>query len=458
MSQKVTKGVQMLLGDPKRAVIKLSLPMMVGMLVQSLYNLVDGIWVAGLGSNALAAIGLFFPIFMGLIALASGLGVGASSAISRRIGAQNKKGADNVADHAVITGLFLGVLLSVFLFPVIETIFVDMGATQEIVELAVKYSRILILGASVIVFNNVANGILRGEGDTKRSMYAMVLGSGLNIILDPIFIYTLGLGVIGAAYATLLSMIITSGFLIFWLFFKRDTYVDITLKDFDPNREIFIDILRVGLPSALAQLAMSFAMFFINTIIIRVGSSDAVAIFTSAWRIIMLGTVPLLGMATATTVIVGASYGARDIEKLEIAYLYAIKLGFLVELLVTLFIFIFASPITYLFTYSEGAEQLANGLVKALRILVLFLPFVPFGMLTGAMFRGIGQGEKSLIVTTLRTIIMQVGFAYIFAFYSDMGLSGVWIGVALGNMIAALVSFTWGKVTIRGVKEKFSTF
>ena len=172
----------------------------------------------------------------------------------------------------------------------------------------------------------------------------------------------------------------------------------------------------------------------------------------------MLGTVPLLGMATATTVIVGASYGARDIEKLEIAYLYAIKLGFLVELLVTLFIFIFASPITYLFTYSEGAEQLANGLVKALRILVLFLPFVPFGMLTGAMFRGIGQGEKSLIVTTLRTIIMQVGFAYIFAFYSDMGLSGVWIGVALGNVIAALVSFTWGKVTIRGVKEKFSTF
>ncbi|RLF80559.1 MATE family efflux transporter, partial [Thermococci archaeon] len=274
MSQKVTKGVQMLLGDPKRAVIKLSLPMMVGMLVQSLYNLVDGIWVAGLGSNALAAIGLFFPIFMGLIALASGLGVGASSAISRRIGAQNKKGADNVADHAVITGLFLGVLLSVFLFPVIETIFVDMGATQEIVELAVKYSRILILGASVIVFNNVANGILRGEGDTKRSMYAMVLGSGLNIILDPIFIYTLGLGVIGAAYATLLSMIITSGFLVFWLFFKRDTYVDITLKDFDSNREIFIDILRVGLPSALAQLAMSFAMFFINTIIIRVGSSD----------------------------------------------------------------------------------------------------------------------------------------------------------------------------------------
>lgn len=357
MSQKVTKGVQMLLGEPKRAVIKLSLPMMVGMLVQSLYNLVDGIWVAGLGSNALVAIGLFFPIFMGLIALASGLGVGASSAISRRIGAQNKKGADNVADHAVITGLFLGVLLSVLLFPVIETIFVEMGATQEIVELAVKYSRILILGASVIVFNNVANGILRGEGDTKRSMYAMVLGSGLNMILDPIFIYTLGLGVVGAAYATLLSMIITSGFLIFWLFFKRDTYVDITLKDFDPNREIFIDILRVGLPSALAQLAMSFAMFFINTIIIRIGSSDAVAIFTSAWRIIMLGTVPLLGMATATTAIVGASYGAKDIEKLEIAYLYAIKLGFLVELLVTMFIFIFASPITYLFTYSEGAEQ-----------------------------------------------------------------------------------------------------
>lgn len=456
MSQKLTIGVQTLLGDPKRAIIRLSIPMMIGMLVQSLYNLVDGIWVAGLGPSALAAVGLFFPIFMALVALASGLGVGASSAISRRIGARDKKGADNVADHAMIMGLLLGIILTVGLFFTIDDILTTMGAKGEAVRLAIDYSKILIAGTLVIVFNNVGNGILRGEGDTKRAMYAMILGSGLNMVLDPIFIYTLGFGVVGAAYATLFSMMISSLFLFYWIFLKRDTYVDITIKELNPSREISIDIFRVGIPSALAQLAMSFAMFFINAIIVRVNSSEGIAVFTSAWRVIMFGIVPLLGMATAATAVVGASYGAKDIKKLETAYLYAIRLGFLIELLVALFIFIFAPQITYLFTYSKGTEGLIDTLVRALRILVVFLPFVPFGMITGAMFRGIGQGEKSLLVTTLRTVVMQIGFAYLFAFYSNLGLKGVWIGISLGNMIAAMISFIWGRFTVKKLEGKLS--
>ncbi|ACS90779.1 MULTISPECIES: MATE family efflux transporter [Thermococcus] len=455
MSEKMTKGVQILRGDPKKAIVKLSIPMMIGMSVQTIYNLVDGIWVSGLGPNALAAVGLFFPVFMGIIALAAGLGVGASSAIARRIGARDKEGADNVAVHAIILSVILGVAIPLTMLPTIDSLFMSMGARGEAVDLAIAYARVLLIGAFVAVFSNVGNGILRGEGDANRAMLAMVLGSGLNMILDPIFIYTLGFGVVGAAYATLLSMMVTALFIAYWLFVKRDTYVDITLRDFSPSRKILRDILRVGLPASLSQLSMSIAMFFLNRVAIMAGGENGVAVFTSAWRVTMLGIVPILGMATATTAVTGAAYGERNIEKLETAYLYAIKLAFMIELGVIAFIMVFAPQVAYLFTYSEAAQVIKPELISALRTLPIFLVLTPFGMMTSAMFQGIGEGEKSLVLTIFRTLIMQVGFAYLFVHYTSFGLRGVWIGIVMGNMVAALTGFTWGRLKVKALKRVF---
>jgi len=457
VSEKATKGVQLLRGDPKKALVRLSIPMMIGMSVQTIYNLADGIWVSGLGPEALAAVGLFFPVFMGIIALAAGLGVGASSAIARRIGARDKEGADNVATHSVLLGLIVGIVIALTTLPLIDEILMAMGARGRTVELAVEYSRVLLAGAVVVVFNNVGNGILRGEGDANRAMYAMVLGSGLNIVLDPVFIYTFDFGVVGAAYATMVSMVITSLFIAYWLFIKKDTYVDISPKEFSPSREILKDILRVGIPASLAQLTMSIAMFFLNRIAIMAGGENGVAVFTSAWRVTMLGIVPILGMASATTAVTGAAYGEKNIQKLETAYLYAIKLAFMIELGVVAFIMLFAPQVSYLFTYSESALVIKEELIKALRTLPVFLVLTPFGMMTSAMFQGIGEGEKSLILTIFRTIIMQVGFAYLFASYTNLGLRGVWLGIVLGNMTAALVGFTWGRIRVRHLKETFGS-
>lgn len=131
MSEKTTKGVQLLRGDPKKAIVRLSIPMMIGMSVQTLYNLADGIWVSGLGPESLAAVGLFFPVFMGIIALAAGLGVGTSSAIARRIGARDKEGADNVAVHSLILSLALGVTITITMLPAMDSLFRSMGAKFE---------------------------------------------------------------------------------------------------------------------------------------------------------------------------------------------------------------------------------------------------------------------------------------------------------------------------------------
>ena len=137
MNEKITKGVKTLLGNPKKAIIKISIPMMVGMGVQTLYNLVDGIWVAGLGPDALAAVGLFFPIFIGLIAIANGIGIGGSSAISRKIGAKDKKAADSVGAHSILLGIFIGILITISIYPFLHKIFNGMGAKGNVVNYAI---------------------------------------------------------------------------------------------------------------------------------------------------------------------------------------------------------------------------------------------------------------------------------------------------------------------------------
>src|SRR5512133_2292108 len=211
--QKVTEGVGILLGDPEKAVIKLSIPIIVAMAVQTIYSLTDTFWVAGLGADALAAVGFAFPFFVIQMALTSGLGVGGGAAISRRIGARDKAGADNVAVHTFVIMLVFTVALTVIGLALVRDLFVYSGA-GETTPLGVAYARVIFAGSFVFFFTNVSNSILRSEGDSKRSMQSMVLGSLLNVVLDPIFIYVLGMGVAGAALATVLSFAI-SGMLMF---------------------------------------------------------------------------------------------------------------------------------------------------------------------------------------------------------------------------------------------------
>lgn len=456
MEQGMTKGVRTLLGDPKRAVLKLSGPMMIGMLVQTLYNIVDGIWVAGLGSEALAAIGLFFPLFMIILSLATGIGVGGSSAISRKVGAKDKVMADSAAVHTFIIGLITGFLLTLIFFPFLEKLFRAIGAKGEVIPLVVRYSRILIGGSLMLVFSNIASGVLRGEGDMRRTMVAMIIGSGLNILLDPVFIYLLKLGVAGAAWATLTSIGFTTLLLIYWLFIKRNTYVTIHFSGFRFSGKIVKEILRVGIPASFAQLSMALAMFFLNMIVVRIAGSNGIAVFTSAWRIIMIGIVPLLGIAVGVTAVTGASFGAKNIHNLNISYLYAIKIGVLMELGVLTIIFVLAPQLSWLFTYAKGASHLSSDLIAAIRWLVWFLPGVPFGMLTSSMFQGIGQGEKSLAVTILRTLIFQIFFSYFLGITLHHGINGIWLGIILGNLSASVIGFFWGRLTIKKLNRKFN--
>jgi putative MATE family efflux protein len=442
--QKETKGVQTLLGDPTAAIIKLSGPIIVAMVLLSLYNIVDAFWVSGLGADALAAIGFVFPFFFMAMGFANGLGVGGGSAISRRIGAKDKSGADSVAMHTLLLMAAASIVYTVPLFILADDLFLALGAGNA-AGMAADYGKIIFLGSIFIFFSYVAYAILRAEGDANRAMYAMAVSSVLNIILDPIFIYTLGLGVAGAAYATILSLAVSSGIMVYWLWVKKDTYISFHIGGFRLNHEHIRDIFSVGLPATVQQLSMAITILILNALIIVVATTDGVAVYSVGWRVVSIAITPLLAISTAVVSVTGAAYGARLYEKAETAHLYAIKVGFYIGTGISILTFLFAPQIAAVFTMSAEAAHIAPDLTKFLRIMCLFYPTVSFGMFSSALFQGTGKGMNALIVTILRTIILTTAFAGIFAILLGLSLDGIWWGLAAGNSIGAAVAFLWAR-------------
>ncbi len=450
---KTTKGVQTLLGNPKRAIIKLSIPMIVAMSVHTLYNFVDGIWVSGLGPDALSAVGFFFPFFFMVFALAAGIGVGGSSAISRRIGAQDKENADAIASHTMVIMLIIAFIITVPFMILAPNIFAAMGA-GPIVPTATAYARILFAGTLILLFSNISSALLRGEGDVKRAMIVMMLGAGLNIILDPIFIYALKLGVKGAAWATMVSLCVTSAFLFYWLFIKRNTYVTISFHKFRFRQDIIKDVLRVGIPSTFMQISMALSMLIINLIAVKVGGTDGVAVFTTGWRVVMFATLPLIGIATAVTSVTGAAFGKKAYQKLDTSYMYAIKIGLSLSLITAVITFFLAPSIAWLFTTTQDAFRIRPDIITFLRTMCFFYPGVAFGMFSSAMFQGAGKGIISLTVTIIRTIVLLAPLAYLFAIVIDLGLIGIWWGMVAGNLLGSLIAFSWGRHFVRKMLSK----
>jgi putative MATE family efflux protein len=448
--QNQTKGVKALLGDPKKAILTLSLPMIVAMVVQTLYNLINRIWVSGLGTEASAAVGFAFPLlFMGT-AIATGLGVGGGSAISRKIGAKDKKGGDRAAVHTLIIMVIVALAYAIPLFVFAEDIFRLIGA-GEATATASLYARIIYVVSIVSFFTSIATALLRSEGDAKRSMLAMILGGILNAVLDPIFIYVFGWGVAGAAIASVVSISVSAVLLFYWLFLKKNTFLTFHFRGFHFDKGITKDILAVGLPASLLQLSMAIMLFIMNIIVEHISGTDGVAVFSAGWAVAMTASMPLLGMATAVVSVTGAVYGAREYKKLDIAHLYALKIGILIETAIAIATFIFAPVITLAFTTSPDMAHLGDEITTFLRIICIYYPATAFGMLSSSLFQGVGKGLYSLIVTILRTIILIIPLAWLFGVILGWGLPGAWWGLVIANIIGSAITFIWAKIYINSL-------
>jgi len=434
--------VETLLGDPKSAILKLSAPMIVSMLLFSLYNVVDAFWVAGLGSDALAAIGFVFPLYFVVLGIANGLGVGGGSAVSRRIGAQDRAGADLVAQHTMVIMAAVSIVFTLAFTISSDRLFVLLGAGSA-ATLAAEYSKVIFSGTVFILFANVAYAILRGEGDAKRAMYAMGVASLLNIVLDPIFIYTLDWGIKGAAVATVLSIAVSSAMMLRWMALKKDTFVTLNLGGFSRDGAVAREILQVGVPASFEFISVALMGIAINFIIVAVSSTDGVAVCSVGMRVVNIGMTPLIAMSTAVISVSGAAFGARAFQKIDAAHIYSVKAGLLVALLLSGATYILAPAIAAVFSRSEASASLGPEIVSFLHVMAFFYPAIPLGIFAAAVFQGVGRGRSALAISVLRTVVLNVLLVSLFAIVLGWGLSGVWWGIVAGNLLGDAVGYIW---------------
>ena len=216
-----TRGVNLLRGNPKKAVIKLSVPLMISMMIISLYNIIDSFWVAGLGADQLAGISFVIPLEFLIISIGSSLGAGITSVVSKFIGEKNDKRADNAAAHSVILSVIVSIIVTLIFTVFMKELLMMMGARGISLNYAMEYAEIYFALSIFVVMPNALYGLLRSEGDTKRTMYVMVACAILNMMLDPVFIYILNFQMFGAALSTVISLMIVLGIILYWIYLKK---------------------------------------------------------------------------------------------------------------------------------------------------------------------------------------------------------------------------------------------
>ncbi len=449
------KNVEIMRGNPETAVRKLAIPVMISMLLTASYNIIDGIWIAGLGQAAIAGIGFVTPIFMILNGVSVGLGSGATSSISRFIGAKNHKKASDSATHSLFIFLIASIVLTIVLLAFQEPLLKLYGASGQSLSEAVSYGTPLFLGLFAFMFANGGSGILRGEGDMKRAMYAVVVSVILNTILDPIFIYVLGWGSAGAAIATIISSICAAIVILYWILIKKDTYVNVNLRNFKFNSKIANDILKVGIPASMDMLALSIATSMYLIFISLIGGEFGIAAFTSGQRLYLFVIMPLTAIGTAVTAVVGSSFGAQNGDYISRAHKFGAKFGIIFGTCVTIIFIVFATPLATIFAYTSETAQLVPVIASFLQIACLCLPLTGAGMASSFFYQGIGKGTISLFWTIIREVIFTVGATYIFGILLGWGLIGIWVGLAVGRMTASTLNYFYARYTIKGIRETF---
>ena len=449
---KPNKGIGLITGDPKKAIRKISVPMMLTMLLALSYLIVDSIWVAGLGFDALAALGFISPLFMIIFGLGSGLGTGATSLIARCIGAEDKDKANNAGMHSILLTLIISVALPIISFLFLKDILVLIGA-GSVLALANEYGQIIFLGSFALLFNSLGSSILRAEGDMNRATYAIAISSVLNMVIAPIFIYTLKLGMSGAAMATILSSLVSCIVILYWILIKKDTYISLKLKNFSFNMGIIKDILLVTLPATVEFFIMSVTTIVINAMLIIVGGTTAVAVYTAGWRIVSIGMTPAMGIETALLIVAGVAFGAKNYKKLELSFNYSIKLAVLISVALAGLIYIFAPNITWLFTYSSNSAILAQSIVEFIRIFCVFLIAIPLGLASSSVFQAMGKGHTSLVLIILRDLILSLIGAYILGFVLHLGAYGIYWGIVTGIILGSAVSYIYFRIVLKRLKK-----
>ena len=431
--------------NPSKSLWRLAIPIIAGMAIQTLYTMIDMIFIGRLGGESIAAVAFNFPIFFFIMGLTFGLGSGVTASIARFIGADDKVNADNAAEHSVVIAFILSLILTVLGLTYGKDILILMGCTDNVIDLSYDYLRISCYGISFLIFSAFFRSILSGEGDVKLPMMIAALGTVLNTILDPIFIFALDFGVAGAAWATTISQIVVFLIFVYMLFVKEHAYVQFKMKDFSPSFFIIMDIIKVGLPTSIQMIIMSLGQVVFNKMLVSY-STDAVAAYQVGGRVDMLVFLPIMGIASALTTIIGMFFGAKEYDKIRFITKYGISRSIFITLIASVFLYFSAPWVTVIFTNDLAIQSIAS---NYLQMICLIFPMISIGITVGRILNGLGLGMPSLVITIIRVVGVAGPLADYFVYILNKPLEWMWYSMIISAIIASIISSIWLKVAFK---------
>jgi putative MATE family efflux protein len=418
-----------------KLIVSLALPTIFSMLVSSLYSMADTYFVSKIDISATAAVGVAFPLFIIIQAISMMLSMGAGSFSARLLGAGNVDMANRTVSTAFILSVSCGTIIGLFSIIFIEPLMLLLGATPTSLQYAVDYAFWIIIASPFFSASFVLNATIRQEGSAKLASIGMLSGSIINVILDPIFIFILDLGIVGAALATSISQII-SFLILFYFVLRKKTVTRIKLSFFTPNKIILKEIFGMGTPAFFQQGLQSLSGILLNNGASFYGGDLALGSMQITHRIIMIIVQVILGFSNGFSPVCGYNYGAGKFERVKESFKFSQKTGIFVTTIIITTGILFAPQIISLF--GKDNPDLIDIGSTILRIQFSILPFMVFIIISNSLFQACGKPIKAAIMSLTRQGLFFIPLIIILP--RLFGLDGVIIAQPLANFISFLVS------------------
>ena len=430
------------LGEEKvsKLLIKFSVPAVVGMMINALYNIIDRIYIGNakdLGTNGIAGITIGFPIMIILLAVGILFGVGGSTLFSIRLGQKKPEDADKALGNSffllMISGFLIMILGEIFLEPLL----ILFGASKEVLPYSMEYMRVILLGSVFQVISMGINNFIRADGNPKLAMYTMFLGAGTNIILDPIFIFIFRMGVSGAALATILSQLFSAIWVVSYFLGKRSKH-KLSLKNIKPVFHIVTKIISLGIPGFAMQVANSLLNAILNRNLNFYGGDIAVTgmgVINSIQTILIM---PVIGINQGVQPIISFNFGAKKPDRVKQAVRQAIIAATIIVSIGYIIVRLFPTQLISFFNRDE--ELLAFG-KSALVSWMLFLPVVGFQAIGSSFFQAIGHSASAMFLTLSRQFIFLIPALIIFP--KIWGITGLMYSAAFADIFSAIITGIW---------------
>ncbi|MCR5101507.1 MAG: MATE family efflux transporter [Butyrivibrio sp.] len=434
------------------SIFKMVVPALIAILVMLIYNMADMIFVGQTGETAqVAAISVVGPIFNLIMAVAMLISAGATVIISSDLGKKDNEHAKMVSSLCIWSGIICGIIAGALIIVFNKPILVFLGATQDIIGYARNYMLILAVGAPLLLISNMLGQVLRAEGAVKDGLIGNLIGTVINIILDPIFILGLGMGVVGAAIATVLGNLVATFYYIRYMK-KKAVVLNMKLSYARMNPVFIFSVMALGLPNAISTLLSGFANSFANQLLSKYGS-DAIAANAAAGRVNMIITMILMGICMGAQPLMSYNYGAGRLDKLSGVIKRLLIMSTSFGLITAGVVIFFKSAVISLFLKDAEVAVLAENI---LTILMISSPFLGFFYLATNFLQATGNALKATIISALQKGLLLIPLLFILEYlFGFMGIRCAYVAADFGAIIISciLLVIEWMKISDRAKKE-----